>query len=501
MKQSRNIIYGNIILSAMIALLLMNKSFSQVIDNVIDLDFNNQPGTRVFDKSAIAAARERLKVFENIEDYDEKERRFPILEKEIKSLQEPSDRDLLLARLYLNATSFFDKKDINILSLLEGYLNKNPKSSEAYYLIAVHHFKEINYGSIDLVGLGLDWSNFDNKELEALEKVNNIIDKCLGIDANYSDAYLLRGKISKGDSRKDCFKKAIECDPSNVAAWDRMIKELIFQKKYDEAEIEIAHWSGVIGENNVLLKLYSLLSELKLKKRDLEGAESSLKNALSVYEDDKDNSFAGLTYLYRKLAELYTQKSDFKKAEEYYQYCLKISPKDWWNRIELASLYQNQQKNDLAIVEYEQVLAYVPDYGPALFNLGLIHQDLNREKAKKYFLDLIEIYKERDDADSMTLVNKAKTSLYSLGVREFPKSKKELMREWMNLSAGILVSVVVFFVGYKYRRFARVAVLLAMVVTITAISADYDDISEALLKFVPVFAIGGFLFYLLKDKK
>ena len=75
--------------------------------------------------------------------------------------------------------------------------------------------------------------------------------------------------------------------------------------------------------------------------------------------------------------------ASLNQAVTYYQRALETDPESPEMRTDLGTSYNRLQRKDEAIVEFMKVLEYRPDFVTAIFNLGVVHQQLGNTSAAR----------------------------------------------------------------------------------------------------------------------
>lgn len=99
---------------------------------------------------------------------------------------------------------------------------------------------------------------------------------------------------------------------------------------------------------------------LYLKKKDINNAAEAFKNVLK-----KNSSHVGALIEYATTLSLL---GEFEKSKKYFQYALKIEPKNILANLRLGKIYQAKLNDlDAAIHCYEQIIEVDPTYFKAHF--------------------------------------------------------------------------------------------------------------------------------------
>ena len=444
--------------------------------------------------------------------YEKRKENFNSAFNQIQLFQSAPNKDLYLARLYILLSGDSKENVTKAINLVRQYLRNNPNSYEGYYVLALAFNAQVSLDSFFQEPSA--WKN--KKDIKLREKALVNIEKSLAINNSFSEAYKLKGELSEGDEKINLFEKAIELDNLDVDAWRDLTDELNNEKRYDEAEKKLELWSQSTKSNEVSIEITIKEAQIYKYKKEYDNAILYLNKALEMRngsgQDGVGYIYSGIDGIYEDFARAYLEMKDNYNAELYFKKYLDINPKAYYVRFDLAKLYQDTKENDKAIVQYEQVLAYDKDNTSSIYNLGLLYENTDADKAKELFNQYIELEVNKTDEDSKKWVENAKSQLNSLGVYDYPKSKKELFNEKLNwlkipLFIGIIIFIFVLLIrfSWKYRNIMRWAILFMMVVGVVFVclseaSNTSPDMVKALLYFISILSVGGFLLYIFRDK-
>lgn len=93
---------------------------------------------------------------------------------------------------------------------------------------------------------------------------------------------------------------------------------------------------------------------------------------------------------YRNEGNLHLSQQNYHDATKAYKKALKQNPADTYSRLGFISALQGEEKWDDALSEVNTLIAEHPEFAPAYYNLGEIHQHLgDTEKAKTAYAKYI----------------------------------------------------------------------------------------------------------------
>lgn len=411
-------------------------------------------------------------------------------------------KSLLLARAYSISS---DKTNLDkAIKLIEDYLQIHPESSEGYLVYANILIEKI--GFIEYLGPPSQWRNKEDIKLRDTALSN--IEKSLILKKS-SEAYYLKALLSEGEDKIELLETSISLDSSRNDAWRELTDELGRKHRYDEAISKLELWfkNSKSSEQKIeiLKKQASVLKDKKEPEKAIRLLTSALVIRNATGSEGLETIYSGIDGIYLGLAESYKDAKIIHIAEEFYKKYLKINPKSWYIRVDLASLYHNSGQINKAISEYEQVLAYNENETQSIYNLGLLFKESDEEKSKELFTKYIKLEIDNEDEYSIKWVENAKSQLRSLGVYDYPENKNKL-KEWEpnenNFSkfSFLLLFILLIPLAWKYKKATRALIIFSMTLAIAIISffeaQNYNpSLVSAFLYFIPVISIGTFLLY------
>lgn len=192
------------------------------------------------------------------------------------------------------------------------------------------------------------------------------------------DAYFAQNKTRQAKELLEIMEKKFPGDT------DALLKlaELYFLVKQYQKGIDYANKALKVNEN--LAKAYYLKGSIYRESGDTTRAISSLQTAI-----EQDAKFEDAFY---DLGVIFGARKN-PLAFEYYANVLKLNPSSENARYARARLYQDLNKTDEAIAEYEVILQSDKNCQDCLYNLGAINLEIKHDnkKALEYFTKAIEL--------------------------------------------------------------------------------------------------------------
>lgn len=466
---------------------------------------------KVTNNPEIAAISDQVTDFDNF-DYEKRKELFPILKQKIDALVESPQKQLLLANLLAQFPGEKQENASKAIAIAESIKKKGNNLYEANCIIANAYLAKL--GLAFLLSSPSEWK--DVEDIELREKAIKSIDNAIFVDKQGSEAYRIKAELVEGDEQIELFEKSIRFDNSNNRAWRGLIQKLTVLKRYDEALRRVLLWLQNDLSDEYKIEAYLRTGRIFRDRKELEVAISWFLKAEILRNSSSNNAldqrYSGSDEIYRELANTYFESKDYSNAEIYYKKYLDLKPSDSYVRFDLARLYADSGQKDNAIVEYNQVLAYNASNTSAIYNLGLLYSSTEPEKAKELFRKYIDLEKDHDWDEARKWVSNAKSQLMSLGVYEFPKSKKELAAEkkarvdsWFRGVGVLVIFGFIVYLAVRFRKITKWLIIVAMLIAVVCICLYEADnganLGRAFLYFIPVLSTGGFLLYILKPKK
>lgn len=195
---------------------------------------------------------------------------------------------------------------------------------------------------------------------------------------------------NKMDSAIDCYKKALEANPSNRDVLVKLatVTQTFFPESIDEA-IDCYNRLLELEEDNA--QIYYELGHLYLKKMDKVHAIAAFKLAL---EKDCDNPFYN-----NSLAYAFVQAELYDDAIEHYQKAIMLNPDKQWTSIVCQALgsiyYQIKCNTEAAIASFQAGMILDPENSEICLSLGDAYMaDNDLDNAIRSYCDSISINSE-----------------------------------------------------------------------------------------------------------
>ncbi len=221
--------------------------------------------------------------------------------------------------------------------------------------------------------------------VEAVEQ----LERAAAIDTSNDQAFynlaIVHMEMRKFERAKDDLTRAIAAAPQNAA----------YQEKLGTVLIELKDWNGAKKalEKTVELEpgLFKAYFKLAQVFEQLDDQQSALHRYTEAIE--KGPSFLPA---YNALGGLYADLGYLDHAVQVAQSALKVAQpgSDEAARIHnlLGTVYQQQQKYDLAVQEFRAALDIVPSMRDAIFSVGWTYALLgNKEEAKRYLKKFVAV--------------------------------------------------------------------------------------------------------------
>jgi len=296
---------------------------------------------------------------------------------------------------------------------LEGAISAAPENPDAHYALGLvlAQLGNTGRGESELrEALKLRPAMTDaSKALSSLEiqkgdfdSLRQSADAIIAAQPNQPDGYLLEAMalVNKGDAQGAYanLQKAILVAPGDARAYASLGNLYSLQKKIPEAQksFELAlqknprSTEGLSGEAQMLMAqklpakalarvqsqialapdyepFYLLLGQLQSTQKDLNGAEQSLRKALSINPDDSDAIFM--------LAQVQQQKGSLGEAKSSFELLLQKNPRDPRAYALVGMIDEAQHDWQQAEQQYQKALDIVPDNAIAANNLAYLMLD------------------------------------------------------------------------------------------------------------------------------
>ena len=168
----------------------------------------------------------------------------------------------------------------------------------------------------------------------------------------------------KFDEARKAFAKAVEIDPTFLAAVEQLINSDLSEKKFVEAKQKV---DALIAKNPKAAELQVLLARVQLAAADNSSGEAALLQVVALQPD----SPAG----YLMLARFYISSKQKEKALTNLQQALAKNPKNIEALMLLAAIKEEQNDYSGAREYYEKAIALNPKLAAAQNNLAVIYSE------------------------------------------------------------------------------------------------------------------------------
>ena len=218
-----------------------------------------------------------------------------------------------------------------------------------------------------------------NNTRQAFDDIRNAV----SVDSSKSEYYLLMADICfKGlliQKSVDAFAKAIEIDPQNAEAHLKLAELFLYIKAYPKCITQV---NEALKIDKNLAKGYFIKGFAYKENGDTSKALSSFQTSVEINADYFD--------AYIQLGNIEAARKH-PIALQYYNNALRLSPKSTEALYNRGLLYQNMGELDKAIEDYNSILKIDNSDASAHFNLGYIDLAFkkNSQSAIMHFTDAI----------------------------------------------------------------------------------------------------------------
>lgn len=214
---------------------------------------------------------------------------------------------------------------------------------------------------------------------QALEDLN----RAIALDSGRTDYYMLHADISfrtlQIQNSVKSFEKVLKLDPSNIEANLKLSEIYLYTKGYQQC-LHYADEALKINKNRA--KAYFLKGFAFKEMGDTSHALSSFQTVVEVEPENYD--------AYIQLGNIQAAKRN-KIALQYYNNALRLSPRSTEALYNRGLLNQNMGNLSEAKADYETILSIDKNYSDAYYNLGYIALAYEKDykKAIERFTDAI----------------------------------------------------------------------------------------------------------------
>jgi tetratricopeptide (TPR) repeat protein len=267
------------------------------------------------------------------------------------------------------------------LGLIYNLTNRQPEALQSFNKALV-----LNPQQTDALALVVGLSVRDKKYDDALKACEDHKNKVKDSPASLSLIEYLEGNIflAKNDTKaaQDRFKKAIDIEPNNPAAYVSLAQIYAREKRFDEA---IREYEGVIAKNPKYLAGYMAVGTIYDQKGDAKKAETYYRKALDIKKDfgPAANNLAW---------NLADRGGNIDEALTFAQIAKEQLPNSSAVMDTLGYVYYLKGSYLNAIAEYQDSLARDPGNAVINYHMGLAqYKSTDKAKAKDYFEKALQL--------------------------------------------------------------------------------------------------------------
>ena len=217
------------------------------------------------------------------------------------------------------------------------------------------------------------------------------------------------GQNSDYDRAIACFKRILELDPKNSAAFSNLglandylgnfdaavefyLKASELDDDFQEPVINLAmlfsrngrhdesleQWDKLLAKNPDDHLIHNDKAIVYIYKKDFQAALECSKKAIELVPD--------FTPALNNIGAVYFELKEYKKAEEAFKKVIELKPKDYMAMVNLGLVQQKQGDHLSAINNFKQALEINPSFYVALNNLGWAYHEIGKfELAIEYY--------------------------------------------------------------------------------------------------------------------
>lgn len=222
-------------------------------------------------------------------------------------------------------------------------------------------------------------------QLKQLEEAVNDAKLAIRLDSTQSGYYITLVDVyfAQNNTRlaKEMLLKVEKKFPENTEAVLKLAELYYLVKQYQNG---ITYVNKALKLDATLAKAYYLKGSIYRESGDTARAVSSLETAI-----EQDNKFEDAFY---DLGIIYAARRN-PLALEYYNNTLKINPANQNALYARAKFYQDLNKPDAAIIEYQNIVTKNTNCDQCYYNLAAIYLEVKKDnkRALEYFTKAIEI--------------------------------------------------------------------------------------------------------------
>jgi tetratricopeptide (TPR) repeat protein len=253
--------------------------------------------------------------------------------------------------------------------------------------------------------------------------------------------YRYKGKYSEAE---DSFKKAIEIDPKDSAAYSELgwlyrdQGRYRDQGKYSEAE---DFFKRVVDHNPNADVVYVELGRVYRDQGKYSEAEDSFKKAVG-HNPENDHAYAELGQVYRYQGK-YRDQGKYSEAEDFFANAIERNPQNGNAYVELGLLYRDQGKYAEAADSFKKAIELNPKNDKLYRTLTVLYEEMGKpELANEYTEKLNKL--RLGSCVSVTVSNyrKLKEILDKRGIRlvcvQYPMRNVEPLKNIFKQDEGVI---------------------------------------------------------------
>lgn len=243
-----------------------------------------------------------------------------------------------------------------------------------------------NPNDLDLLGLAIKYSMMEKNWDKAMDNIKHALDLSPNSETFLTALGDLHAIKQDYSNAAEVYKKLIELYPKDEY---KITLANLYQKSQDfeAAEAIMRPVYGATPTDTGAITTYTNI--LLYQERSLEAYELIKKHSL---EKTKEGLHAQ--------GDIATLEKDFKKAQGYYEDCLKLDEENEYVKLKLAKTLRLQKNYDGAEAIYQNMLAQDPTNINARMNLGYLEIDRKNFKKSRYYFENV-LFNKPDSKDAM----------------------------------------------------------------------------------------------------
>ena len=203
-----------------------------------------------------------------------------------------------------------------------------------------------------------------------------------------ADAYIQTKEYTKAiDRYKILLDKATpkEAKTVNLLLCELYIKWAVDMAEQDKLEESFEHLKEAMEYNALNSEIYYNVAQNYYKQKNYTGSIETVNKAL---EYDKQNTYRAKYLLL--LSQAHHQLGNFFEEKKALTDLLKFDEKNPQGLYRVGIMYAAQHDFKNAEEAFKKAIVYDPELIPAKYNLALLYENNNREKAKALYMEILE---------------------------------------------------------------------------------------------------------------